>query len=50
VGDHLVIEGYDAKVSIKVARGATLSIVGDVYLNGGSASRCTTRSGSAAMS
>ena len=35
VGDHLVIEGYDAKVSIKVARGATLSIADDVYLNGG---------------
>jgi acetyltransferase-like isoleucine patch superfamily enzyme len=35
VGDHLVIEGYDAKVSIKVAPGATLTIADDVYLNGG---------------
>jgi maltose O-acetyltransferase len=35
VGDHLVIEGYDAKVSIKVAPGATLAIADDVYLNGG---------------
>jgi acetyltransferase-like isoleucine patch superfamily enzyme len=34
-GDHLVIEGYDAKVSIKVAPGATLTIADDVYLNGG---------------
>ncbi len=30
VGDLLVIEGYDAQVSIKVARGATLSIGDDV--------------------
>jgi maltose O-acetyltransferase len=35
VGEHFVVEGYDAKVSIKVAEAASLLIGDDVFLNGG---------------
>lgn len=35
VGAHFVVEGYDAKVSIKVAPDARLVIGDDVFLNGG---------------
>jgi acetyltransferase-like isoleucine patch superfamily enzyme len=35
VGEHFVVEGYDAKVSIKVAEAASLIIGDDVFLNGG---------------
>lgn len=34
-GAHFVVEGYDAKVSIKVAPDASLVIGDDVFLNGG---------------
>jgi hypothetical protein len=39
VGDHLVIEGYDAKVSIKVAPGATLTVADDACLAAGAPAR-----------